>query len=187
MGRPIGGSVATPGDLRSDDDGFRFRGASVGWVLRMDNVAATASTWRCRWCGGAAGTVVVDLGDQPPADHFPPRWDPTVDRRYSLRMVMCGTCQLAQLEEDPTTAEEPLGVQPVALVRQARQAVTDLIGAGLGRPGAQVAEFTSPHGGNWSDLLGKAGLVAAGDDVHVDLVVDSLSLMHAPDQRKALA
>ena len=26
---------------------------------------------RCRWCGGEQGDVVLDLGDQPAADHFP--------------------------------------------------------------------------------------------------------------------
>lgn len=103
-------------------------------------------------------------------------------------MVMCETCRLAQLESDPTGAEEPLGLEPAALVRQAGQAVDDLVAAGLAQPGARVEEFPSPHGGNWSGLLRAAGLVSAprGHD-RVDLVVDSLGLMHSPDQRKALA
>lgn len=146
------------------------------------------SAWRCRWCGAAAGAVVVDLGDQPAADHFPGPDDSVIDPRYPLRMVMCGVCRLAQLEDDPTAAEEPRGVEPQALVDQARQAVSDLVAAGLARPGGQVAEFTSPHGGHWSGLLHSAGLRSAPEGVaDVDLVVDSLGLMHAADQRKAWA
>lgn len=149
--------------------------------------------WRCRWCRGDVGTVVLDLGEQPAADHFPTPDDARPDAAYPLRMVVCGSCGLAQLEDDPTDAEEPRGVEPAALVRQAAEAVSDLVRAGLTRPGTTAAEFPSPHGGSWLGLLADAGLVVerglesgAGAPRQVDLVVDSLGLMHDADQRAAL-
>ncbi len=155
--------------------------------------------WRCRWCRGDSGTVVLDLGSQPAADHFPAPDDPGPDPVYPLRMVLCGSCGLAQLEDDPTDADEPRGVEPAALVQQARDAVSDLVRAGLARPGATVAEFPSPHGGSWLGLLADAGLVVdaglvadvgglggVGAARTVDLVVDSLGVMHDADQHAAL-
>lgn len=154
----------------------------------VGELGSPVSAWRCRWCGAADGVVVIDLGDQPAADHFPGPGDTAVDPRYPLRMVMCAVCRLAQLEDDPTVAEEPRGVEPQALVDQARQAVADLVAAALARPGGRVVEFTSPHGGHWSDLLRSAGLRSAPEGMSdVDLVVDSLGLMHAADQREAWA
>ncbi|MFC8733044.1 class I SAM-dependent methyltransferase [Luteimicrobium sp. NPDC057192] len=148
--------------------------------------------WRCRWCRGDVGVVVLDLGEQPAADHFPAPGDPRPDPAYPLRMVLCGSCGLAQLEDDPTDAEEPRGVEPAALVHQAAEAVSDLVRAGLARPGTAVAEFPSPHGGSWLGLLADAGLVERGLEVgpaaprQADLVVDSLGMMHVADQRAAL-
>lgn len=128
---------------------------------------------------------MLDLGWQPAADHFPFPDDARPDPRYALRMVLCSTCGLAQLEEDPTSAEEPRGIEPAAMIEQARHAVADLVDAGLARPGDTVAEFPSPHGGRWSQSLADRGLVVV-DEGPSDLVVDSLGLMHAADQRVAL-
>lgn len=147
---------------------------------------APIAGWRCRWCGGGRGDVVLDLGTQPAADHFPLPDDPTPDPAYPLRMVLCADCGLAQLEDDPTTAAEPRGVEPTALADQARAAVRDLVAAGLARPGTRVAEFGSPHGGSWLGPLVTAGLVAAAGDEPADLVVDSLGIMHERDQRAGL-
>ncbi|WP_277209475.1 class I SAM-dependent methyltransferase [Isoptericola croceus] len=150
------------------------------------------ASWRCRWCAGAEGTVVLDLGEQPAADVFPPVGTADAEARYPLRMVLCAGCGLAQLEDDPTEADEPRGVEPAALVAQAREAVADLAAAELAEPGASAAEFPSPHGGSWSGLLAAHGLTVlddggAVDGVPADLVVDSLGMMHDPDQRAALA
>src|SRR5690625_1274037 len=78
---------------------------------------------RCRACGYDGGTVVLDLGSQPPADLFPPVADPGPDPSYPLQMWLCARCALAQLTSDATTPEEPLGVEPRALVTQANAAV----------------------------------------------------------------
>ena len=77
----------------------------------------------CRLCRGVSGTIVLDLGDQPACDHFPPAGDPGPDPRYPLQMWLCSDCGLAQLVDDPTDAEEPRGVEPAALIAQSADAV----------------------------------------------------------------
>ncbi|GAA4772137.1 class I SAM-dependent methyltransferase [Actinomycetospora chlora] len=141
----------------------------------------------CRWCGGGDGAVVLDLGDQPPADHFPAVDDPGPDPVFPLRMWLCAACGLAQLAEDPTTPEEPRGAEPDALVAQARDAVARVQAAGLvPAGGGTVREFGSPHGGSWLDLLGAAGLKESTGSP-ADVVIDCFGLMHDADQRAGLA
>lgn len=146
---------------------------------------APIAGWRCRWCGGAAGSVTLDLGRQPAADFFPLIDEPRPDPEFDLRMVLCAGCGLAQLEDDPTRTSEPRGVEPQALVRQSEQAVADLVAAGLAGPGMSVTEFPSPHGGSWTGLLTDRGLHDAPVGP-ADLLVDSFGMMHAGDQRAAL-
>ncbi len=143
---------------------------------------------RCRWCREERGTIVLDLGDQPAADHFPPVDDPGPDPVHPLRMWQCAGCGLAQLAEDPTTPEEPRGAEPAAMVAQAEDAVARVLAAGLlPGGGGTVAEFGSPHGGSWLGLLDAVGLTAAAPGTPADVVVDCFGLMHAADQDAGLA
>ncbi len=146
----------------------------------------------CRWCASTTGTVVLDLGEQPAADHFPAADDPGPDAVHPLRMWLCGQCGLANLAEDPTTPEEPRGAEPQAMVDQARDAVARVQAAGLltgpdGTPRRTVTEFGSPHGGSWLDLLDAVGLAPDADGGPADLVIDCFGLMHAADQAGGLA
>lgn len=143
--------------------------------------------WQCRWCRGSRGAVVVDLGTQPAADHFPLPDDPEPDPVYPLRMVLCRSCGLAQLEDDTTSATEARGLEPAAVAVQARLAVADLDAAGHVSPGAIVTELPSPHGGSWLGLLADRELLPAEPGERSDLVVDTLGMMHEEDQRAALA
>src|SRR5580704_3950596 len=102
----------------------------------------------CRACHGSAGHLVLDLGEQPPCDYFPPRDDPGPDPAYPLQMWLCSACGLAQLLADPTVPEEPKGVEPAALVAQAADAVERVAQAGLLPAHGTVAEYGSPHGGS---------------------------------------
>lgn len=147
-------------------------------------MTSPAPGWRCRWCRSAAGDVVLDLGRQPAADVFPAADDATPDALHPLAMVLCRSCGLAQLQEDETDADEPRGVEPAALVEQARAAVQDLAAAGFVADGARVAEEASPHGGSWLGLLLDRGTIEAPSGP-VDLLVDSLGMMHDADQRAA--
>jgi hypothetical protein len=93
---------------------------------------------------------------------------------------------LAQLADDPTVPQEAKGIEPVALVTQAADAVRQVADAGLARAGARVAEYGSPHGGSWLGLLADRGLRPVTDGP-ADVVVDCFGLMHAADQAAALA
>lgn len=145
------------------------------------------STPLCRFCREADGEVVLDLGRQPACDHFPLVRTPQPDPVHPLRLWLCRTCGLAQLAEDETSAEEPRGVEPQALIDQAHDAVDRVEGAGLLRRGDAVVEYGSPHGGSWLDLLAARGLDVAAADEPADVVLDCFGLMHAADQRSALA
>ena len=149
----------------------------------MDNHA-------CRACRGTDGYLVLDLGQQPACDYFPRREDPGPDPVYPLQMWLCSSCGLAQLLADPTVPEEPRGTEPAALKAQAADAVARVAAAGLLPERSVVAEYGSPHGGSWLGLLAESGLMMAGPgqaDGQADVVLDCFGLMHAADQRAALA
>lgn len=140
----------------------------------------------CRACRGSAGHLVLDLGEQPACDFFPRSDDPGPDPVYPLQMWLCSSCGLAQLLADPTVPEEPRGTEPAALVSQAADAVHRVADAGWLPEGGVVAEYGSPHGGSWLGLVSDRGLVPA-EDGQVDVIIDCFGLMHAADQRRALA
>jgi hypothetical protein len=101
-------------------------------------------------------------------------------------MWLCASCGLAQLMNDPTVPEEPKGTEPAALVAQAADAVARVAAAGLLPAGARVAEYGSPHGGSWIDLLTERGLAPVADGDETDVIIDSFGMMHAADQAAAI-
>ena len=133
----------------------------------------------------------------PAADCFPPAGDPISagEADHPLAMVLCAGCGLAQLADDDTVTDEPRGVEPRALVEQARAAVADaatagLLGGAAGRiGGATATEFGSPHGGSWLPHLQERGIAAVPQDHPggADIVIDSLGIMHEPDQAAGMA
>lgn len=142
-------------------------------------------SWVCRWSGSPEGYVVLDLGDQPAADLFPLPNDPIPDPEHPLRMVISTASGLVQLETDPTTPEEPRGVEPAALVAQAEAAVAQAVEAGFVRPGTRVLEYPSPHGGSWVNQLAAHEMHEVADG-EAELLVDIFGMMHDADQRAAL-
>ena len=141
----------------------------------------------CRACRGTAGHLVLDLGLQPASDYFPRRDDPGPDPVHPLQMWLCSSCGLAQLLADPTVPEEPRGTEPAALIAQAADAVARVAAAGLLPDDGVVTEYGSPHGGSWLGLLTARGLVPSGPGEQADVIVDCFGMMHAADQRAALA
>jgi hypothetical protein len=99
-------------------------------------------------------------------------------------MVLSSVCKLIQLEFDPTTPEEPLGVEPAALVHQSELSVADLEAAGFLVPEARVLEYPSPHGGSWKKQLAQRGVPEVPDG-QAELLVDVHGMMHDADQRQA--
>lgn len=138
----------------------------------------------CRWCIRPC-TVVLDLGEQPAADHFPLPTDPLPDPVYPLRMALCPGCGLAQLAEDATVPDEPRGIEPAALRAQAEHAVTAVALSGCLPPNGTVREFGSPHGGSWEVPLRSCGLEPITGAA--DVVVDVFGMMHEADQRAGMA
>jgi hypothetical protein len=142
---------------------------------------------RCRFCGSTTGRVVVDLGDQPACEYFPPLADRTEDPLAPLRLWLCEDCGLAQLADDAALPDEPVGVEPAALGEQRRAAVAAVRAAGLLPGSGTLVEGATPHGGSWRAELAAVGLVDAGPAERADVVVDgSFGLMHATDQAGAL-
>ena len=143
--------------------------------------------YACRACRGSAGHLVLDVGEQPASDYFPRDDDPGPDPVYPLQMWLCSSCGLAQLLTDPTVPEEPRGTEPAALVAQADDAVQRVAAAGWLPERGVVAEYGSPHGGSWLGLLAARGLIPVIDDGQADVIIDCFGMMHASDQRAALA
>ncbi len=141
----------------------------------------------CRACRGSAGHLVLDLGEQPASDYFPRCDDPGPDPVYPLQMWLCSSCGLAQLLTDPTVPEEPRGTEPAALIAQAADAVQRVAAAGWLPERGVVAEYGSPHGGSWLGLLAARGLTPVSDGGQADVIIDCFGMMHASDQRAALA
>jgi C-methyltransferase C-terminal domain/Putative zinc binding domain/Methyltransferase domain len=145
------------------------------------------NTHSCRACRRSTGDLVLELGEQPACDYFPPSGDPGPDPVYPLQMWLCSSCGLAQLVTDPTVPEEPRGTEPAALVTQAADAVERVAAAGWLPERGVIAEYGSPHGGSWLRLLAGRGLLPATRDQAADVILDCFGLMHAADQRGALA
>jgi hypothetical protein len=141
----------------------------------------------CCACGSDATSIVLDLGSVPAADTFPPitsapEGDPALDERHPLAMALCRVCGLAQIAHDDTAAEQPLGVEPRALVEQAERAVAVAARRGW-LPGHTVREFPSTHGGTWVPLVTDRG--HAETSGRASVVLDSFGVMHEADQRGA--
>ena len=141
----------------------------------------------CRACRGQTGHLVLDLGEQPACDYFPPCADPGPDRLYPLQMWLCSSCGLAQLAPGAKVPEERRGAEPAALVAHAADAVQRVAAAGLLPDGGRVAEYGSPHGGSWLGLLAGRGLTPVHDGGPAEVVLDCFGMMHGADQSAALA
>jgi SAM-dependent methyltransferase len=55
----------------------------------------------CRSCGASLRFAACDFGDQPLANRFVAPGDDTPEPRFPLRVMVCGTCLLLQLETVP--------------------------------------------------------------------------------------
>ncbi|QJY50644.1 transferase [Pseudonocardia broussonetiae] len=143
---------------------------------------------RCRSCAAPSGHLVLDLGEQPACEYFPPLEDPGPEPVFPLRLWLCAACGLAQLPDDAALPDEPVGAEPAALARQRADAIAAVRERGLLPAGATVTEGATPHGGSWLPELAALGVHPAADGEPADLVVDAtFGLMHEPDQRAALA
>lgn len=149
-----------------------------------DNDEAIRLT-RCRGCGGEQLAQVLDLGEQPACDHFPPLADPAPDPRWPLGLVLCEQCALLQLDHSSPAPEEPLAVESATLLRHAHAVTGRLLERIGAAPGLAVREFSSHHGGSWLEALSEAGCRPVDSDA--ELVIDNHSIIHAEDLEAELA
>jgi hypothetical protein len=96
-GQPIMASVPNPSN------------AALGAIAPA---AVRTGSGPCRSCGSGALTLVVDLGPQPPAERFvAPAELAAPDEVLDLRILVCTTCWLVQLEGEPVPpGDEPGGL-----------------------------------------------------------------------------
>ncbi|MBO0829422.1 MAG: transferase, partial [Streptosporangiales bacterium] len=141
----------------------------------------------CRGCGSTDVRRVVDLGDQPAADHFPPVDAPGPDPRWPLELWLCNACTLVQLGPvEPRLPEPPLAIESATSLAHAERSVKEILAEHPHLPGATVCEFASHHGGSWLDHLAAAGCRQARDGERARLVVDVHGLAHEPAPGAAL-
>ena len=108
----------------------------------------------------------------------------TPDPEYPLVMVMCLDCRLVQLESDPTTPEEPRGLEPGRLSSRPRR--QSMMPETRVRPTRNAGpEYPSPHGGSWVEQLERRSLIEVSQGP-AELLVDIFGMMHDADQRAAL-
>ena len=142
----------------------------------------------CRACHAAATRCVLDLGDVPASDHFPPADDAGPDPTWPLKLHMCPSCLLVQLGPGRAAHPEPqLAVDSATALEHARTSVAEVLAAeGLGA-GASVIELDSSHGASWLPRFLEAGLLEVSPDGQADLVVDVHHLMHFENLDSVLA
>ncbi|WP_185759580.1 class I SAM-dependent methyltransferase [Kribbella jejuensis] len=150
-------------------------------------IEGDAVTFKCRGCAADDVVPVVDVGDQPCADYFPPAEAPGPDPRWPLALWLCRACTLVQLGPvQPQLPEEPLAVESATSRSHAEASVKEILGDFPELSGAVVFEFGSPHGGSWLDHLYAAGCRLAGDAEKADLVVDVHGIVHEPEYGEML-
>jgi hypothetical protein len=142
----------------------------------------------CRGCGELAATAVLDLGEVPASDYFPPLDDPGPDPCSPLQLFVCAECALVQLGPSEHPEPQPsLAVESVtAQIHAARSAAEIVATEGL-RPGDSVIEIDSHHGGSWLSGFIAANLVERPAQASADVVADVHGIAHEPDLVEPLA
>ena len=137
------------------------------------------TTFACRACGRASPPEVLDLGEVPASDQFPPADDPRPDPTWPLTLHMCPGCLLVQLGPGRAAHPEPqLAVDSATAQEHAHTSVAEVLAAEGIAPGATVIELDSSHGASWLPRFLEAGLVEVPPEGQADLVVDVHHLMH---------
>ncbi|MGH8823079.1 MAG: class I SAM-dependent methyltransferase [Jiangellaceae bacterium] len=143
---------------------------------------------RCRSCHSGRVDLVLDLGEVPGSDVFPPQVSPGPDPRWPLELYMCRNCALVQLgPAGPPAIDEQGAVDSATAIAHAERAVQSIMQEEGLQAGDTIIEIDSGHGGSWLPGFAEAGLVARDPDSSADLVVDLHGLMHEADLDAAVA
>jgi C-methyltransferase C-terminal domain/Putative zinc binding domain len=142
----------------------------------------------CRSCHSSAVELVLDLGDVPGSDTFPPVASPGPDPRWPLELYMCRNCALVQLgPSGPAAIDEQGAVESATAIVHAQRTVQSIMHEENLHSGNTIIEIDSGHGGSWLPGFREAGLVVHERDSTADLVVDLHGLMHETDLDAAVA
>jgi hypothetical protein len=131
---------------------------------------------------------VLDFGNVPASDSFPPLDDPGEDPRWPLQLYMCRRCALVQL--GPSAHPEPKApkaIESATALAHAAASAEQIVALEGARPGDRVIEIDSHHGGSWLDGFRVAGMVVREPDGVADLVADVHGIAHEPDLYGPLA
>lgn len=152
----------------------------------MSAGASVCEVTRCRSCRGSALVTIVDLGEQPACDDFPPAGsEPEGDGRWPLGLRWCPDCALVQLSHTSPGPETPLATTSRTALDHALHMASALRQAVGAQEGATVREFGSAHGGHWLNALVQEGF--SPTEGPADLVIDNHGLIHDEDLDAALA
>jgi hypothetical protein len=137
---------------------------------------------RCRACGAAALTRVLDLGPCPLATDFPLPDAPLPDPAWPLELWMCERCLLVQLGPGSPPEPPPAAHAPArsATIERHQAAFVDRLAADGLLDGAVVS--LASHGGHLDDLLAARGASVTANravDPAGDLVADAVSFGRA--------
>jgi hypothetical protein len=122
-------------------------------------VPAATATASCRSCGSDGLILVIDLGSQPPAEQFVEESDlAEPDLRLPLRILVCSTCWLVQLDGDPLPADdEPGGIAfSSSTMRQHMQRFAQDALGHAGPPPSTIFE-TASHGNRLAEAFRSLG------------------------------
>lgn len=156
-------------------------------VPMVDNIAPRHSL-SCRSCRSTDVVEVLDLGQVPASDVFPPVDAPTPDDTWPLQLFICRDCALLQL--GPATElppEQPGPVDSSTALAHAAASVTTVVDEERLHVGQTFCEYDSGHGGSWAQHFIRAGLRPVVATSSADLVVDVHNLMHELDLDAVLA
>ena len=117
----------------------------------------------CRGCGNGGLACVVDLGAQPPAEGFlSPDELALPDRLLDLRILVCPTCWLVQLDGEPVSSGDEPGGLAFSVSSTMRAHIEGLVGDALARGGGTAATSrriveVASHGNRLSELFRARG------------------------------
>jgi hypothetical protein len=114
------------------------------------------ATLTCRSCGASDLTLVIDLGSQPQAERFVEESDLAVpDVQLPLRILVCSTCWLVQLDRDPLPSDGEPGGIAFSVSSTMREHMRGFAEDALGRAGAPPLTIfeTASHGNRLAETF----------------------------------
>jgi hypothetical protein len=132
--------------------------------LERHRSAARRSAGACRACGGHGLELVLDLGAQPPAERLVrPEEADRPDAVFPLRILLCPTCFLVQLDGEPIESDSEPGGLAFSVSPTMRAHIRGFVDDALRRTNStahlRVVEMAS-HANRLHELLAATGVAS---------------------------